>query len=150
MSHDVISSEELTSFLLATVSSGTGHDVGDQKHELVSQWLKPQSLSFTTEGLQESWEKFILGWDKTIALHIPNVQEMSPAHHKGMTKELENMVFRSANRKDTIPHLSVVFLLPFENKLFRQVDILIKELARAFNGVMKSVVSNELFKAGLF
>ena len=64
LSHDVISSEELTSFLLATVSSGTGHDVGDQKHELVNQWLKTQSLSFTTEGLQESWENFILGWDK--------------------------------------------------------------------------------------
>jgi hypothetical protein len=67
-----------------------------------------------------------------------------------MTKELESMVLRSAGRKDTIPHLSMVFLLPFENKLFRQVDILIKELARAFNGVMKSVASNELFKAGLF
>jgi hypothetical protein len=40
LDHDVISSEELTSFLLATVNSGTGHDVGDQKHELVNQWLK--------------------------------------------------------------------------------------------------------------
>ena len=39
LSHDVISSEELTSFLLATVNSGTGHDVGDQKHELVYQWI---------------------------------------------------------------------------------------------------------------
>jgi hypothetical protein len=51
---------------------------------------------------------------------------MTPAHHKGMTKELESMVLRSAGRKDTIPHLSMVFLLPFENKLFRQVDILIE------------------------
>ncbi len=95
-------------------------------------------------------ETFILDWDKTRALHIPNVHEMIPAHHKGMTKELESMVLRSAGRKDTIPHLSMVFLLPFENKLFRQVDILIKELAKAFNGVMKSIVSNELFNAGLF
>ena len=150
LSHDVISSEELTSFLLATVSSGTGHDVGDQKHELVNQWLKTQSLSFTTEGLQESWENFILGWDKTMALHITNVQEMSSAHHKGMTKELENMVFRSANRNDTIPHLAMAFMLPFENKLFRQVNILIKELDDAFNGVMKSVIKNQLFNAGLF
>jgi len=51
LDHDVISSEELTSFLLATVSSGTGHDVGDQRHELVNQWLRTQSLSFTFESL---------------------------------------------------------------------------------------------------
>jgi hypothetical protein len=95
-------------------------------------------------------ETFILGWDKTRAFHIPNVHEMTPAYHKGMTKDLESMVLRSAGSKDTIPHLSMVFLLPFENKLFRQVDILIKESAKAFNGVMKSVVSNELFNAGLF
>jgi len=56
-------------------------------------------------------ETFILDWDKTRALMIP-------AHHKGMTKELESMVLRSAGRKDTIPHLSMVFLLPFENKTF--------------------------------
>ena len=95
-------------------------------------------------------ETFILGWDKTRAFHIPNVHEMTPAYHKGMTKDLESMVLRSAGSKDTIPHLSMVFLLPFENKPFRQVDILIKESAKAFNGVMKSVVSNELFNAGLF
>jgi hypothetical protein len=63
-------------------------------------------------------ETFILGWDKTRAFHIPNVHEMTPAYHKGMTKDLESMVLRSAGSKDTIPHLSMVFLLPFENKLF--------------------------------
>ena len=34
-----------------------------------------------------------------MALHITNVQEMSSAHHKGMTKELENIVF---NQKPSV------------------------------------------------
>ena len=147
---EVITTEELTSFLLATVSSGTGHDVGDQKHELVNQWIKTQSLTFTMEGLQDSWENFILGWDKTMAMHITNVQELTQAHHKGITKELENMVIRSASRKDTISYLSMAFLLPFQNKIFRQVDVLIKELTEAFYGVMESVVKNLIFNEGLF
>ena len=128
---EVITTEELTSFLLSTVSSGTGHDVGDQKHELVNQWIKTQSLTFTMEGLQDSWENFILGWVKIMTMHITNVHELTQAHHKGITKELENMVIRSANRKDTISYLSMAFLLPFENKIFRQVDVLIKELTEA-------------------
>ena len=99
LNHDVISSEELTSFLLATVNSGTGHDVGDQKHELDNQWIKTQSLTFTMEGLRHSWENFILGWDKTMTLHIPNVHELTQAHHKGMIEELKSMVNRSASRK---------------------------------------------------
>jgi hypothetical protein len=85
-----------------------------------------------------------------MTLHIPNVKEMKEAHHKGMTKELENMVFRSANRKETISYLSMAFMLPFDNKLFRRVDVLIKELDDAFNGVMKTVVSNKMFNQGLF
>ena len=93
-------------------------------------------------------ETFILGWEKTRALHIPNVQEMTPAHHKGMTKELESMVFRSASRKDTLPHLSMAFLLPFENKVILQLNVLIKELSETFNGVMQSVVKNQLFNTG--
>ena len=95
-------------------------------------------------------ETFILGWDETRALHIPKVHEMTPAHHKGMTKELKSMVLRSAGRKDTIPHLAMAFLLPFQNKVLRQVDVLIKDLSEAFNGVMKSVVKNQLFNTGLF
>ena len=136
LNHDVISSEELTSFLLATVNSGTGHDVGDQKHELVNQWIKTQTLSFTTGELQTSWEDFILGWEKTITLHTPNVQELTPAHQKGIIEELKSMVNRSASRKDTIPHLAMAFLLPFQNKVLRQVDVLIKDLSEAFNGVI--------------
>ena len=150
LNHDVISSEELTSFLLATVNSGTGHDVGDQKHKLVNQWIKTQTLSFTIEGLQISWEDFILGWEKTMTLHIPNVHELTPAHHKGMIEELKSMVSRSASRKDTIPHLAMAFLLPFQNKVQKQVDILIKDLSEAFTGVMKNVVKNQLFNTGLF
>jgi len=150
LNHDVISSEELTSFLLATVNSGTGHDVGDQKHELVNQWIKTQTLSFTTGELQTSWEDFILGWEKTINLHTPNVQELTPAHQKGIIEELKSMVNRSASRRDTIPHLAMAFLLPFQNKVQKQVDILIKDLSEAFNGVMKSVVKNQLFNTGLF
>ncbi len=60
------------------------------------------------------------------------------------------MAFRSANRKETISYLSMAFMLPFENKLFRRVDVLIKELDDAFNGVMKTVVSNKMFNQGLF
>ena len=150
MNPDVISTEELTIFLLATVNSGTGHDVGDQKHELVNQWIKTQTLSFTVEQLQTSWEDFILGWEKTMTLYIPNVHELTPAHHKGMIEELKSMVARSASRKDTISHLAMAFLLPFQNKVLRQVDVLIKDLSEAFNGVMKSVVSNKIFNTGLF
>ncbi len=85
-----------------------------------------------------------------MALHITNVHETTQAHHKGIAKELENMVFRSVSRKYTIQHLSMAFLLPFENKIFRQVDVLVKESTEAFHGVMKSVVSNQLFNKSLF
>jgi hypothetical protein len=146
----VISSEELTSFLLATVNSGTGHDVGDQKHELVNQWIKTQTLSFTIKGLQISWEDFILGWGKHTTLHVPNMQELTPAHHKGMIEELKNMVSRSASHKDTVPPLAMAFLLPFQNNIIRQVGVLIKELSDAYNGVMLSVVKNKIFNTGLF
>jgi hypothetical protein len=67
-----ISTEELTSFLLATVRSGTGRDVGDQKHELVNQWIRKQTLIFTFEDLQVSWEKFILGFMSQLEIHIPD------------------------------------------------------------------------------
>ncbi len=57
-----ISIEELTSYLLATMRSGTGRDVGDRKHESVNQWIRKQALTFTLEDLQVSWERFTLGF----------------------------------------------------------------------------------------
>ncbi len=102
------------------------------------------------EGLQDSWEKFTLGWDKTMAKRVPNVHELTQAHHKGITKELESMVTRSATRKDTISYLSMAFLLPFQNKIFRKVDVLINELTEVYNGIMDSVVKNLIFNEGLF
>ena len=85
-----------------------------------------------------------------MAMHITNVHELTQAHHKGITKELESMVIRSASRKDTISYLSMAFLLPFQNKIFRQVEVLMNELTEAFHGVMESVVKNLMFNEGLF
>ena len=82
LSHDVISSEELTRFLIATASSGTGHEVGDQKHEYLNTWLRKQNLSFTARGLQESWEAFLIHWKRNMDLYYPNQEDLEELHHK--------------------------------------------------------------------
>ena len=109
-----ISKEELTSYLLATVRSGTGRDVGDQNHELVNQWIRKQTLTFTFEDLQVSLERFILGFMSQLELHIPDGTELDKAHHKGVIKKLHTMVKRSCENPKTMENLAMGFLLPFQ------------------------------------
>ena len=75
-----ISTEELTAYLLGTVRSGTGRNVGDQKHDLVNQWIQKQALSFTFEDLQGSWEKF-LSFMTQLEHHIPDGSALDTALH---------------------------------------------------------------------
>jgi hypothetical protein len=76
-----ISTEELTAYLLGTVRSKTGRNVGDQKNDLVNQWIQKQALSFTFEDLQGSWEKFLLGFMTQLDLHIPDGSALDTALH---------------------------------------------------------------------
>jgi len=73
--------EEPHTYLLGTVRSGTGRNVGDQKHDLVNQWIQKQALSFTFEDLQGSWEKFLLGFMTQLKLHIPDGSALDTALH---------------------------------------------------------------------
>ena len=73
--------EEPHTYLLGTVRSGTGRNVGDQKHDLVNQSIQKQALSFTFEDLQGSWEKFLLGFMTQLKLHIPDGSALDTALH---------------------------------------------------------------------
>ena len=76
LSHDVISFEELSSFpslqwtveraMTGRSETWTGHPMDQNPVPFIYDWGSPRLM-----------ETFILDWDKTRALHIPNVHEMT-------------------------------------------------------------------------
>ena len=150
LSHEVISSEELTRFLIATASSGTGHEVGDQKHELLNSWLRKQNLLFTVRGLQDSWETFFIQWNRNMELYYPNQDDLEELHHKKIAKELENMVNRGSIHAESVSYIAMPFLHPFLNTTFRKVSVLVSELLSAYEKVMDDVIRNPSFNLDLF
>ena len=146
-----ISTEELTSFLLATVRSGTGRDVGDQKHELVNQWIWKQTLTFTFEDLQVSLERFILGFMSQLEIHIPDGNELDKALHKGVIKELHTMVKRSCENPKTLENLAMGLLLPFQKvEDLKTIDMAIGRMKKGYSQVMKEIVTSSLFNKELY
>jgi hypothetical protein len=147
----MISTEELTAYLLGTVRSGTGRDVGDQKHELVNQWIRKQALIFSFEDLQGSWEKFFLGFMTQLEQHIPDGEALDKALHKGVVKELHNMVKRSCENPKTMKNLAMGFLLPFQKvDDLKTIDMAIGRMRAGYEQVMKEIVTSSLFNEELF
>jgi hypothetical protein len=125
--------------------------VGDQKHELVNQWIRKQSIPFTFEDLQVSWERFILGFMAQMELHIPDANALDKALHKGVVKELHNMVLRSCENPKTMKNLAMGFLLPFQKvEDLKTIDLAIGRMRAGHAQVMKDIVSSSLFNEELY
>jgi hypothetical protein len=118
--------------------SGTGRDVGDRKHESVNQWIRKQTLTFTFEDLQVSWERFIFGFMSQLELHIPDRTQLDKALHKGVIKELHGMVKRSCENPKTMENLAMGFPLPFQR------------MKKGYSQVMKEIVTSSLFNKELY
>jgi len=150
LSHEVISSSKLYTYLLNMAQASRGHAVGELKHEELIAWIQSQHLDFTKENFVESYEIFEVNF-KRQRKNLLDTVELAVEHAKLVCKEIHAMCTRSLKRLKTSDQ-SIWRCIHISMTQDRKDDLdkTMSHLHAGYRSAVQQIITNPVFNDDLF